>query len=67
LVGAGGVVGRDAGSFAGQLGEDHLGDMLGERSVTDHLSQGRRIDQVEVFLHQLGEGSRGGVFDLPPE
>jgi hypothetical protein len=37
--------------FARQLREDRLRDIFGHRPVTVHLSQRRRIDQVQVLPH----------------
>src|ERR1051326_4484079 len=47
--------------LARQFGEDRLGHVLRPAGVAARLPQGRRIDQVNVTPHQLGEGRFGGL------
>lgn len=41
--------------LAGELSEDRLGDVCGSSRVTTDLSNGGRVDQVEVAAHHLRE------------
>jgi len=62
-----GRMAQEPGSLARQLREDRLRDIFCQRPVTVHLSQRRRIDQVQVLLHEFGERALGAFFDKPPE
>jgi hypothetical protein len=58
---------HEPGSLARQRREDRLRNIFCQRTVTVHLSQRRRIDQIQVLPHQFGERALGTLFDVPAE
>ena len=56
----------DRGCFAGEVGKDFLGDVLGKIGCVD-LSHRRRVDEVGVTDHNLVERCLTAAFSVGPE